>query len=296
MIRSPRVDIIGTFRQWALLMDISFRQINAHMDIDLLRKERVMKRFALASIVLILAACGGTEMDVGVAGQTAVNEITTPTVTGTTAYYSVTRDLRRCMSPMCGGYWIKRVNKATTKCVDGTFAAQCYVFDIDDAALGLNDDELAAFQSDLGEGLAIVRAKIKAQAFGTLGTFGLLSLIEGWVASAPATVTGTHYLVTGTPVRCFAAPCFSISARTVNSTYKRMISDLNLGVIPDEEKEAEGYATVAEGKTLIVSGAIQRIPRAGPAGTGKKLNASQVWFRVLHKETNCSDPLAPCPD
>ena len=40
-------------------------------------------------------------------------------------YFIVTRrDIRRCISPICGGYFVKRVNQATTVCADGSQAGR----------------------------------------------------------------------------------------------------------------------------------------------------------------------------
>ena len=40
-------------------------------------------------------------------------------------YFVVTRhDIRKCISPLCGGFFVKRVNQATTPCADGTQAGR----------------------------------------------------------------------------------------------------------------------------------------------------------------------------
>jgi hypothetical protein len=46
-------------------------------------------------------------------------------------YYTVRRDFRKCVSPICGGYFIKQVNLKATPCVDGVFREECYVSAID---------------------------------------------------------------------------------------------------------------------------------------------------------------------
>ena len=49
----------------------------------------------------------------------------------TSTYYALRRDFRRCIAPICGGYWVKRVNYTSTRCLDGRYAAECYVADLD---------------------------------------------------------------------------------------------------------------------------------------------------------------------
>src|SRR5260370_7964329 len=49
----------------------------------------------------------------------------------TSTFYSLRRDLRRCVSPLCGGYFVKRVNMSSTRCANGRFMSECYVAGID---------------------------------------------------------------------------------------------------------------------------------------------------------------------
>src|SRR5258705_1414233 len=46
-------------------------------------------------------------------------------------YYTVRRDMRRCASPLCGGYFIRRVNQSVTRCVNKRYMPECYVASID---------------------------------------------------------------------------------------------------------------------------------------------------------------------
>lgn len=45
--------------------------------------------------------------------------------------HDIERDIRRCIFPLCGGYWVKEVNQRNLTCVDGTVSDDCYVWDID---------------------------------------------------------------------------------------------------------------------------------------------------------------------
>ena len=49
----------------------------------------------------------------------------------TSTYWRVRPDFRKCISPICGGWWVSRVNFATTKCADGKLASECYVAGLD---------------------------------------------------------------------------------------------------------------------------------------------------------------------
>src|SRR5262249_1939438 len=45
-------------------------------------------------------------------------------------FYTLRPDLRKCASPLCGGYFIKRVNQSLTPCVNGQNKSECYVASI----------------------------------------------------------------------------------------------------------------------------------------------------------------------
>ena len=49
----------------------------------------------------------------------------------TSSFYTIRRDLRRCASPMCGGYFVKLVNQSRTRCHNGRFMNECYVASIE---------------------------------------------------------------------------------------------------------------------------------------------------------------------
>ena len=89
-------------------------------------------------------------------------------------FYSVRRDWRRCMVPMCGGWWVKSVNEETTRCVDGVDAEECYVAEID---LGdLRDEVVSLFLSSGGN---LVLGSVRPEEY-DLGTFGFMTAVGTW--------------------------------------------------------------------------------------------------------------------
>jgi len=66
--------------------------------------------------------------------------------------YMVSRDYRDCISPWCGGFWLKAVNEKETKCGDGTMAETCYVTEFDFSVLGYPNDEQARFKQAVASG------------------------------------------------------------------------------------------------------------------------------------------------
>jgi hypothetical protein len=171
--------------------------------------------------------------------------------------FRVRPDLRMCPSPLCGGFWVSRVNRPTTTCVDGTARAWCYVAGIDH------------WRPRGGNFLA--RGRIVRSS--TAGSPGHLIATGEWI---PATATpwgGAVYLVTDTGIRCVRAPCFSLRAAAVNTTLSSSVSGLDLKAVaamPELVHKAE--ATLATGGLLVV-GAIRR-----DADGGRTVRATQFFL------------------
>ena len=52
-------------------------------------------------------------------------------VSSNSTFFTVRRDLRRCASPMCGGFYVRPVNHLLVPCANGRLMAECYVAEID---------------------------------------------------------------------------------------------------------------------------------------------------------------------
>src|SRR5260221_7539447 len=104
-------------------------------------------RTLFITLALATVACSATT-DVG---QDS-NELSNPNY----GYFGVRADMRKCMYPICGGYFVHRVNTSKTLCADGGYAAECYVANVDLSGTGLTSDE----QSNVAIGGAVLRGKI----------------------------------------------------------------------------------------------------------------------------------------
>ncbi len=190
-------------------------------------------------------------------------------IASTSTYYTVRQDLRRCISPVCGGFWVRRVNQARTTCQDGSQAAECYVADLDLARLDLDDATLSRLNDSIRAGQAVLRGSIRAGlSYGgnTLGRFGAT---EGYRAISSATPVGSFYRVNDLGVRCITFPCFSLHAAKLNSTVSTQLSAVSGS--PDVAITASG---------TIFAGTIRTVPHAGPAGTGRELAYTAAYERV----------------
>ena len=98
-------------------------------------------------------------------------------------YFVVThRDMRKCMSPICGGFFVKRVNQATTTCADGSKQAECLVSSIGLSGVGLSAREESELRGAVETGKALVKARMYKTKFNGL-TLGTIKASEGWLGA-----------------------------------------------------------------------------------------------------------------
>ena len=168
---------------------------------------------------------------------------------------------------MCGGFWVSRVNRAATTCIDGTAQTWCYVARIDRTAV-----VRAQIQSVDRNGSFLVRGRIVRGTAESRSPGRLIATGE-WAAATAAPWNGAVYLITDTGVRCVRAPCFSLRTATVNTTRIATASDLDLSSV------AASSALVQKGQTaltrggLLVSGTVRR-----EADGGRTVVATQFFL------------------
>jgi hypothetical protein len=93
--------------------------------------------------------------------------------------YMVRPDYRDCVSPWCGGFWLKTVNEEKTECGDGTVADECYVTEFDFSVLGYTDDERARFNQEISSG-GIVSGSYAPYVWSNDAKLSMLVVSAGW--------------------------------------------------------------------------------------------------------------------
>lgn len=178
-------------------------------------------------------------------------------------FYRVRRDLRRCISPLCGGYFVARVNTPSTRCGDGRFRRECYVAGID--WNGLAESEL-------------VRGKIVAKRYERFGNLGELRVNESWKSLGANEPAGTFYRVRDRGVRCVAFPCPTHHEAKLNSSLSRNIGGVSLtGAGLGDSDSSTVIAAMTGPDGVIVAG--RDTPVTGPGGRSFELKATQVYVR-----------------
>jgi hypothetical protein len=218
-------------------------------------------RFALLSAILASLTFSP------IATRSRVETANAPdSLANTSSVYSFRRDLRRCASPRCGGYFIRLVNQSRTRCADNRYQAECYVANIDWGGNTEPDNDRA-----------LLRGKLSARGDRN-GKFGVLRVSEIWRAASDKQATGTFYRVRDRGVRCIAAPCATHHEATLNSTASRNVAGVDLsgaGAADNAVSEATAGMTGADG--ILVSGV--HAPVTGPAGRSQMLKATQFYLR-----------------
>jgi uncharacterized protein DUF6748 len=185
----------------------------------------------------------------------------------TSTFYSFRRDLRRCASPRCGGYFIKLVNQARMRCADNRYQSECYVASIDWGGNNEPDNDRA-----------LLRGKMSSRGDRN-GKFGVLRVSEVWRPGSDKQPTGMFYRVRDRGVRCIAAPCATHHEATLNSTASRNVAGVDLagaGAADNAVSEATSGMTDADG--ILVSGVHESV--TGPAGRSQMLKATQFYLRT----------------
>lgn len=202
-------------------------------------------------------------------------------------YFIVTRrDTRKCASPMCGGWFVKRVNNETTVCADGSKAAECYVSAIQLTGIGLSANEEAAFRPAVEDSKALVKARMyKKKAFGKV--VGTLKANEGWLGATGSAADGSFYRVAANGIVCVTAPCPSTSAYVLNTNDSYNVIKTNLeNTSNPASQDALDRANAAIGtkEGILVAGGVA-LPKCLPnSNCGPFVSASEFYLRVTSTE------------
>lgn len=205
-----------------------------------------------------------------------------------TGFFIVTRqDFRKCMAPLCGGVFVKRVNEAKTRCADGSMQDECYVSEIGLNGTGLTANEKAAALAKVVSGKALVKARTYKKAFNG-HTLGTLKANEVWIGATGSTPDGTFYRTADNGIRCITTPCPSTTSFTLNSSDSHNVSRVLLEST-DQPADAElldqARAALATKEGILLAGGIL-LPKCPPktAGCGPLVRATEFYVRAVSTE------------
>jgi hypothetical protein len=184
---------------------------------------------ALAAIsILSISACASSGVEDELAGETsedaALDGKADGAVDGSYTYFEIYRDLRKCSSPSCGGFFLHRLNRTSTVCHNGTSRWSCYVPGLDWTEAKLPDTLQAALLDAADRDatsygvIAIVRGRFAPQSYTGYGNLGRFIVTEAWVAENDAVSEGVFTRVKDSGVRCITTPCPSVKELGLNTS------------------------------------------------------------------------------
>ena len=215
-----------------------------------------------------------------------VDEAESDLSTTSPSYVTVRHDDRKCMAPMCGGYWVKDVNKKTN---------ERYVSALDFSLSGL-DDVLIGKVLEAPAAELVLRGKLgpKEHTYKTR-TFLVYEAYRGMPGVVP--YEGDIYFTAedrDPQVQCFTAPCPNEVASKLNSGATRLFDGYQVQLAARPHVDQDWLIDRVNHHGAIVAAWI--IPGEHFAGGFEKiLDASQVYLNVADMTGPCTTaPLAPC--
>ncbi len=197
-------------------------------------------------------------------------------------YFTVTPDPRLCPSPLCGGYWLTRVNRPFTVCADGRQAPRCYVPELDFSLSGFSSAQQNAARSAGGH--LLLRGFIEPKDFGAFGNLGVFSVREAWIGHRGAVASGTFYRARTTGIVCIAFPCPSFAVEQINRAERaQRIADMDLHSVSADP--SDGYKQLAAPDGLMTAGDL--VPVSGPAGSSFTLVSSEYYLPIAPELDIC---------
>jgi hypothetical protein len=219
---------------------------------------------------------------------------------GPSSYFIVTRpDPRLCPSPVCGGYFVKAVNKPLTRCADGAWRPECHAGEVDASALGWSEADVARFNEQFGKRQALARGKLRQVERGSLKV-DVLVLDEGWLGQAGRAPVGHFYRVEDSGIVCITFPCPSIVETALNFRFRQFIAGVDLAASGAAQEQVEAGRKALSAPGGILAAGRHRIVM-GPSARGIELMTSEFYLPLLAEKPPQGQVCGglqglPCPD
>lgn len=198
-------------------------------------------------------------------------------------YVTFARDARRCLSPMCGGWWVTDVNRVDP--------IPRYVNELDFSKSGLDDATVTkVLQGAVGQ--VILRGKLgAAETQFKTRPFVVTDGFRG-MPGVTALAGQPFFKVESINIQCFKAPCPTMKVTRLNGGGATMIDQVSVTDAALTRVDQTWLKNRVAEHNAIVTGAF--VNGAFISGTYEKvLSASQVFVRLPEQPGPC--PLVKMP-
>lgn len=217
-----------------------------------------MMRFI--SLISILTACASAQAPTDELAGTETTEAASvdgkaDAAGGTFTYFSITADLRKCMSPVCGGYFLSRVGRDYTWCVDGSARDTCYAPMLDWSEANLSETSQGKLVAAAANATAIVRGRFAHRWWSGFGDLGRFVVTEAWVAENASVPEGVFVKIVPSGIVCITTPCPTITEQRLNSLRSANIAEIDWTPAELTDREIEGFSDdIWAGTGAIIAG------------------------------------------
>lgn len=238
---------------------------------------RYLSLAALPLLALsLVSACASTETDELLADSSdeASLDGKADAPSGAYTYYAIRGDMRRCAWPMCGEFWLSRVNRTSTVCHDNSTATECYTPVLDWSQTDLDQglqDKLKGQARKPGGVFALVRGRFaKKNTTTPRPELGRFIVTEAWVAEGENPPDGVFAKVFQNGIRCIAEPCPSLTEKGLNTSNSANIAELDYSPSGLTDRQIEGFVSqYIAPQGIIVAGDRYTYKVSGRSGKGR---------------------------
>ena len=231
-------------------------------------------RSFLISIALISVGCGVSEVEVNdTSTADATAEETGELSTRTASYVVFRHDMRRCISPLCGGYWVSDLNRKTQR--------EEYVSGLDFSGSGLTE-ETQAKALEAGEGEIVLRGKLgPTETHFNTRAFLVLEAFRGMPGVRAAATDSFYRVERADSIRCIVAPCPSLRAIKLHTTQQTLFHEVSVTRASKTNVDARWMTSRITDKGALVAAAFVTRNRS------TTLDVAQVFMRLPEPSQSC---------
>lgn len=211
------------------------------------------------------------------------------TVAGDVYYRYSRADMRKCLSPVCGGFYVKAINQSKTQCADGKFRAECYVSELYDQALVWDPDTQTSVSSLFQQEHAIVSGQLLNTPFREMAV-PKLAVSQVWQSASdkrnPRSPMQAYYWLKDNGIRCITTPCFNLDVRVLNSQkLATRIASFDLSATGVSQKVQNAALEKLGSDGLIIAGRVKTIKQSAKVKQSSKQIVADAFYVATTAQT-----------